>query len=59
MTPKTSNSPGLLLTDLMVPPVGIQNLRLGQANRAYEVIQTKFRRSPTGTIDGWGLRLLP
>jgi hypothetical protein len=59
MIPKSSNSPGLQLTDLMIPPVGIQNLRLGQANRAYEVIQTKFRRSPTGTIDGWGLRLLP
>ena len=59
MIPKSSNSPGLQLTDLMARPVGIQHLRPGQANRAYEVIQTKFRRSPTGTIDGWGLKLLP
>ncbi|MEK0448230.1 MAG: hypothetical protein RL088_498 [Verrucomicrobiota bacterium] len=59
MIPKTSNSPGLQLTDLMARPVGIHHLRPGQPNRAYDVIETKFRRSPDGRIDGWGLKRLP
>ena len=59
MIPKTSNSPGLQLTDLMARPVGIRHLRPGQFNRAYEIIETKFCRSPTERIAGWGLKLLP
>ena len=59
MIPKSSNSTGLQLTDLMARPVGIRHLRPNQPNRAFEVIETKFRRSPTGKIEGWGLKLLP
>lgn len=59
MIPKTSNSTGLQLTDLMARPVGIHHLRPDQPNRAYEIIETKFRRSPVGKIEGWGLKLLP
>ncbi len=59
MIPKTSNSAGLQLTDLMARPVGIHHLRPNQTNRAYEIIETKFRRSPAGRIEGWGMKLLP
>lgn len=59
MIPKTSNSSGLQLTDLMARPVGIRHLRPGQSNRAYEIIEKKFRRSPEGKIEGWGLKVIP
>ena len=59
MIPKSSNSAGLQLTDLMARPVALHHLRPEQPNRAFEIIETKFRRSPAGKIDGWGLKLLP
>jgi hypothetical protein len=59
MIPKTSNSPGLQLTDLMARPVALRHLRPDQPNRAFEIIETKLRRSPTGKTDGWGIKLLP
>jgi hypothetical protein len=59
MIPKASNSTGLQLTDLMARPVALKHLRPGQPNRAYDIIETKFRRSPAGKIEGWGLKLLP
>lgn len=59
MIPKASNSTGLQLTDLMARPVALKHLRPDQANRAYDIIETKFRRSPAGKIEGWGLKLLP
>ena len=43
----------------MARPIGIHHLRPGQPNRAYEIIETKIRRSPAGEIDGWGLKVLP
>lgn len=57
--PKSSNSAGLQLTDLMARPVALKHLRPDQVNRAYEIIETKFRRNPAGKIDGWGLKILP
>lgn len=59
MIPKTSNSPGLQLTDLMARPVALRHLRPDQPNRAFEIIETKLRRSPSGKTDGWGIKLLP
>jgi hypothetical protein len=59
MIPKTSNSSGLQLTDLMARPVALHHLRPDQPNRAFEIIETKFRRSPDGRIDGWGIKRLP
>jgi hypothetical protein len=59
MIPKTSNSPGLQLTDLMARPVGLRHFRPTQANRAFEIIHPKLRRSPDGTVEGWGLKILP
>jgi len=59
MVPKASNSAGLQLTDLMARPVALHHLRPDQANRAYEIIETKLRRSPDGRVAGWGVKTLP
>ena len=59
MIPKTSNSVGLQLADLVARPVGIKILRPDQPNRAYDIVETKFRRSPDGEIKGWGLKMFP
>ncbi len=59
MVSKNSNSAGLQLTDLMARPVALHHLRPDQPNRAFEIIETKLRRSPAGRIEGWGLKILP
>lgn len=59
MISKSSNSAGLQLTDLMARPVALHHLRPGQPNRAFEIIETKLRRSPSGLSEGWGLKRLP
>lgn len=59
MIPKSSNSPGLQLTDLMARPVALHHLRPVQPNRAFDIIENKLRRSPCGKVDGWGLKRLP
>lgn len=59
MIPKSSNSAGLQLTDLMARPVALKHLRPDQPNRAYEIIEAKFRRSSTGKVEGWGVKHLP
>jgi hypothetical protein len=59
MIPKASNSPGLQLTDLMARPVALHHLRPAQPNRAFEIIATKLRRSPSGETEDWGLKRLP
>ena len=40
--PKSSNSTGLQLADLIVRPIALQVLRPGQNNRAYEIIRPKL-----------------
>lgn len=59
MIPKSSNSAGLQLTDLMARPVALHHLRPDQPNRAFQIIQTKLRRSPNGETEGWGIKRLP
>lgn len=59
MIPKAANSIGLQMADLMARPVGLRHFRPAQANRAYEVIQQKMRRSPAGKVEGWGLKVIP
>ena len=34
-------------------------LKPDQRNRAYEVLEAKFDRSPQGEIEGWGLKVFP
>lgn len=59
MAPKASNAPGMQLADLVARPIGIKSLRPQQLNRAYDTLETKFRRSPNGETRGWGLKTFP
>lgn len=59
MIPKSANSTGLQLADLVVRPVGIKILRPEQANRAYDIVAPKLRRSLEGEVRGWGLKAFP
>lgn len=59
MVPKAANSAGLQLADLMARPIGLKHFRPDQPNRAYDIIEPKLRRSPTGKVEGWGLKRLP
>lgn len=59
MAPKASNAPGMQLADLVARPIGIKSLRPQQPNRAYEILETKFRRSSIGQIEGWGMKSFP
>ncbi len=56
---KKANHCGLQLADLIARPIGRHRMKPEQANRAYSVLESKFRRSPTGKIDGWGLKCFP
>jgi hypothetical protein len=59
MIPKSANSAGLQLADLVARPLGINVLRPSQCNRAYNILSKKLRRSPTGKTEGWGLKIFP
>lgn len=59
MIPKASNSTGLQLADLVARAIGIKVLRPTQTNRAYDIVEKKLRRSSTGDIKGWGLKVFP
>ena len=56
---KRSNSAGLQIADLIARPIGRQILKPEQQNRAYEIIEKKFRRNSKGNLNGWGLKLFP
>ncbi len=59
MVPKTANSAGLQLADLVARPIGIHHLRPSQTNRAFDIIQGKLRRTPQGIARDLGLILIP
>ena len=56
---KQGNFAGMELADLIARPVGRHILKPGQGNRAWPVIEQKFRRSPSGEVQGWGLKCFP
>ena len=61
---KKTNSAGLQLADLVARPIGLSVLRLGQENRAFNVLKRKFfcsgGRSNVGDgFENWGLRIHP
>ena len=56
---KGTNSTGLQLADLIARPIGRHVLKPEQTNRAYEIVETKLRRSPAGEVKGWGLKCFP
>jgi hypothetical protein len=59
MADKKCNAPGLQIADLVARPIGRKLLDPAQANRAYDILERKFRRSPEGKIGGWGLKVFP
>jgi hypothetical protein len=56
---KKSNSAGLQIADLIARPIGRKILIPEQPNRAYDILERKFRRDPSGLIKGWGLKVFP
>jgi hypothetical protein len=56
---KKTNSSGLQIADLTARPIGRHVLDPNQPNRAWEIIEPKLRRSPTGNVAGWGLKVFP
>ena len=61
---KRANSSGLQFADLVARPIGINYLRPGQENRAFEILKHKFfcsgGRSNVGSgFEGWGLKIYP
>jgi hypothetical protein len=56
---KRANSTGLQIADLVARPIGLSIVREGQPNRAYDLLQPKIRRSPSGKVSGWGLKVFP
>ena len=56
--PKQVNCCGLQIADLIARPIGRHVLDPGQPNRAYSIIESKFRRR-NGRIEGAGLKIFP
>jgi hypothetical protein len=56
---KAANHCGLQLADLVARPIGRHTVQPMQPNRAYQLLEQKFRRSPDGSIQGWGLKCYP
>jgi uncharacterized protein DUF3800 len=56
---KRCNSTGMQVADLVARPIGQQVLIPGSQSRIYSTIRSKFRRSPSGEIDDWGLKVFP
>jgi Protein of unknown function (DUF3800) len=58
-TDKKHNSTGLQLADLVAHPIGRHVVNPAQTNRAYEILEPKFRRGPAGRVQGFGLKIFP
>lgn len=56
---KKHNSTGLQLADLTAHPISRHVINLAQPNRAYDLIEPKIRRGPSGRIHGYGLKIFP
>jgi hypothetical protein len=44
---------------LVAHPIGKHVINHAQANRAYDVLEPKFRRDANGRIEGYGLKTFP
>jgi hypothetical protein len=56
---KKTNMPGLQIADLAAYPIARHILTPRKRNQSYDVIEPCFRRSPTGQVRGWGLKVFP
>ncbi len=55
---KNDNIAGLQLADLVVSPIGRR--LLGKSSKEdWQIVEEKFRRSPNGRVEGYGLVVLP
>ena len=59
MCDKKSNAAGLQVADLIASPIGAKVLNPARQQRAYDLIRPKFRRSASGLILGYGLKIFP
>ena len=59
--PKTANSCGMQIADLVARPIGRNALDPQQSNRAYDVIHGKLRHHPLrpDQVNGYGLKIFP
>ena len=56
---KKNNSAGLQMADLLAYPIARHVINPQQVNRAYELIEPIFRRSVSGRVLGYGLKIFP
>jgi hypothetical protein len=56
---KKHNSTGLQLADLVAHPIGRHVINPDQPNRAFDILEAKFRRGPSGQVNGYGLKIFP
>lgn len=56
---KLANSTGLQIADMIARPIGLNAFRTDQANRAFNVIEPKLWRGPTGRGRLSGLKMFP
>jgi Protein of unknown function (DUF3800) len=56
---KKHNSAGLQIADIVAHPIGRHVINPLQDNRAFDIIEPKFRRGPKGMIKGYGLKIFP
>jgi hypothetical protein len=56
---KRANLPGLQIADLVARPIGRHVMDPAQENRAYSILEPKFRRGAGGQIIGYGIKIFP
>jgi hypothetical protein len=56
---KKHNSTGLQFADLVAQPIARRVITPDQPNRAYDIIEKKFRKDGKGNATGYGLKIFP
>ena len=56
---KKHNSTGLQFADLVAQPIARRVIAPDQPNRAYDIIEKKFRKDGKGNVTGYGLKIFP
>ena len=56
---KKHNSTGLQIADLVAYPISRRAVMPSQPNRAFEIVERKLWRGPTGAVTGFGLKIFP
>ncbi|MBL8067667.1 MAG: DUF3800 domain-containing protein [Armatimonadetes bacterium] len=56
---KKCNSTGLQIADLCATPIGTRHLNPSSQSRSYQTVSSKFRKSPAGVPDGYGMKVFP